>query len=135
MPYGNHLIHPRLFERLERTFWRHTVTIQSRDFTMRDNIGGIENDETLNPWATLTGHEHIVCNKGRSTDNSKGITSETRERHSTFDGKIFQCMLNGLYPLITEQMRATIDGEPYNIRGVVHDSSKNLTGLVVEIIA
>lgn len=134
MPLGTTIVHPRLFESLRPSFWRHTVTIQRRtDPTLQDEVGGPETSETLNPWVTLSGHGGISCNVGRN-DALGPKTSEIRQSLSTFDAKMFQAMLNGIYPAITEQHRAEIDGAYYNIRGVVHDSGKNLTELVLEII-
>lgn len=131
MPLNNRLLHPRMFEHLRRTFWRFTLSIQSRDETMQNEIGGPETDETLNPWATITGHENISCNLGRATAS----VTEQREATSTYDVELPRAQLNGFYPLITNTMRAVVDGtDVYNIRGVLKDSSKNQTELVLEII-
>lgn len=136
MPLNRNILHPRLFESLRPSFWRHTVTIQVRtDTTLRNSIGGMETDETLNPWITLTGHANISCNLGRKSEALGEILTEERQAFSTYDAKLPRAQLNGRYPLITETMRAVIDGtDVYNIRGVITDSSLSQTELVLEII-
>lgn len=126
---GSTLLHARLFPALGPMFWRYTVTIQEATETQNE-IGGLDK-----AWSDLPGHTHIVCNIGRKSDNMGDILSERREPLSTFDAKLPRCMLNGLYPSITEAHRAVVDGTTtYNIRGVISDSGKNLTELVLEII-
>lgn len=126
---GSTLLHTRLFQALGPMFWRYTVTIQE-DTQTQDEIGGISHS-----WSTFAGHEHIACNIGRKSDNMGDILTEKRQPLSIFDAKLPRCMLNGLYPTITEQHRAIVDGTTtYNIRGVISDSGKNLTELVLEII-
>lgn len=134
MPLNNRLIHPRLFEHLRPTFWRDVVSIEMRtSSTLVNAIGGPETDETLNPWVWL--HQNVSCNIGIQTEALGPKTSEVREPLASYDSRVRQCMLNGYYPLVTTSMRAVDDeGTAYNIKGVVNDSSKNMTELVLELI-
>lgn len=128
MPLANtSLIHPRFFENLERTFWRHTCTIQEATETANE-VGELERT-----WADLVGHTHISCNLAAKESMSEQ-TSEQRRDDSTYDAKTRHLQLNGHYPLITGGMRAVVDATAYDIRGVVHSSAKVQTKLIVELI-
>jgi hypothetical protein len=128
MPLANtSLIHPRFFENLETTFWRHTCTIQEATQTANE-VG-----EPARTWADLVGHTHISCNLAAKESMSEQ-TSEQRRDDSTYDAKTRHLQLNGHYPLITGGMRAVVDATAYDIRGVVHSSAKVQTKLIVELI-
>lgn len=127
MPLRNQLIDPRLFERLDTTFWRHTCTIQEGTATPNE-IG-----EPEYAWANLPGHDLISCNLAAQRALGEQ-QSEKRNAGATYDAKTRHCQLNGHYPLITEGMRAVVDSTAYDIRGVVHSSAKVQTKLILELI-
>jgi len=135
MPLHNNVIHPRLFERLGRTFWRDVINIQQRtDPAMRNVVGELETDQTLNPWIAYPGHSVISCNIDRKVAD---VRTEIREPLSTFDAAVEIASLNGYWPLIETGMRAVdaADGTVYNIRGVIHGATKEHTELELELIA
>lgn len=127
MPLRNQLIDPRLFEALGTTFWKHTCTIQAATWTPNE-IG-----EPEASWANLPGHDLISCNLAASKNVVEQAT-EKRTAESTYDAKTRHCQLNGYYPLISEGMRAVVDGVTYNIRGAVHVCAKVQTKLMLELI-
>lgn len=136
MPLTTGIIHPRLFQQLETTYWRHTLTVQTRPKTLNE-VGGVEKDETLNPWTAYTGHENISCNIGRRSDSLGEKLTEILTPNATYDETREIAMLNGYWPLIgldpdTTEWRAIVEGTSVQlIRGVVHNSNKSHTELVL----
>lgn len=131
MPRATTLIHPGLFENLQPHFYRNICEIQSRT-DVQNEIGELAS-EADNPFTTLEGHEAIICNL--AADSSKQTDeAEIRTGSSTYVADFRQCSLDGLYPAITNTMKAVVDGVEYNIRNVVHASHGEQTKLVLEVI-
>lgn len=136
MPFANTpLIHPKLFASLPKHFPSRcaiyaavvaTNSIGERILTPTDGalIGG---------QAPLAGMESIPC--AISDFITRRLESnETRTETSTYVEALQNVLLGGYYPLITEAMRASIDGVVYNIRGVTLSIVHSHTELTVEVI-
>lgn len=59
--------------------------------------------------------------------------SELRQHYDTLTRDPRHILLDGYYPQIDETMRAVIDGVPWDIESVEHDSQKRMTRLLARV--
>lgn len=123
------LIDPRLGENLKTRFpsW---CTIMEPNAT-RNEL----NELVAGTPTPLVGHEALRCLLGYNPARATADEQEVRTNHSTFESRIPQVNLAGYYPAIQDTHIARVDNVDYNIRSVVHNSTKTLTRLRAELIS
>jgi hypothetical protein len=129
MPLTTAILHPRLFRSLP-AFFSSLCTIRVKQAATLNTIGEAEPG-----WPIFEGHAAIPCNLAAKAGNTQEQQSEVRTSDSTYVSKDRHCMLDGYYPLIDETMAAEVDGVLYDIRGVVQQSVKQHTKLMLEVIS
>jgi hypothetical protein len=122
------ILHPRLFRGLP-AFFPSRCTIRLKQAATLNSIGEAEPG-----WPELAGHIAIPCNIAAKAGNTQEQQSEVRTSDITYVSKDRHCMLDGYYPLISEEMAAEVDGIMYDIRGVVQQSAREHTKLMLELI-
>lgn len=129
------LFHPRLHT--SQTFHRHLVTIQTATESQAVN------HEVTDTWADeplLTALPCIFANV--AGDGAQGVQEHDGAEHVTIT-KDYRLKLTGLYPAITEGMRAVVRfSHPphditgiYDIIGVDHGSQGDVTRLRLELVS
>lgn len=117
------IVHPRMLERLETSFFPSTVTIQTTT-EARGTDGSV-----INTWANLASHIDLPCNVVPETTAS---SREVRRDSMTVQKSTHRINLAGHYSSITERMQAVTGGVSYDVLLVVHDSQETQTTLIVE---
>jgi len=117
------LIHPFLLDRLG-SFFSATCTVQTNT-PAQDAYG-----QPIAAWANLAGHVDIPC----------GIyPTKTQQEVKRADGTItvatHRANLQGVFASITTAMRLVSEGLNYDIVGVVTDSQRVITSLLLERVA
>jgi hypothetical protein len=126
MPLTSTVIHPELMNELRPVFYRQVARIEYRDPAAAPSSFG-EPAGFIN----LPGHTGIDCSLQRS---ATVFANERRSKDQTIAVQYFTCLLNGLYPEITANMHAVIDGTTYNITEPISDSQRAHTELTLEIV-
>lgn len=123
------LLDPRFAENLKTRFpsW---CTIMQVNATRNDFFELV--DGTLTP---LVGHENLRCLKAFNQARATADEQEVRTGRSTYDDQNPQLNLGAYFPGILTTHVARVDNVDYNIRGVVHNSTKTLTRLRLELIS
>ena len=116
------ILHPEMMTRLA-DFFPSTATIQYPVET-RDPLSG----EISVVWTDLPGHVGLGCANGPSG----GV--EVAQPDQTYVVANFTVALQGVYPSITEKMRAVIDGVPYEILLVQHGSHGTKTRMLTRLV-
>jgi len=113
------LFHPKFLDSLFG-FFTSECTIQGK--TVNEAASG-ENKEEWDDKFTA-----IPCAFGKESG------SENRDQEYTYHRARHKIILKGLYWNISGEMRATVDGMPYNILYPIYDYRLQKTTLVVELI-
>jgi hypothetical protein len=120
------LIHPRMLDRLQPSFYPSRVTIEAKAST-RTGTGA-----EVPGWTPVPG---LVRIPAAVAPEFFARPSETRGPVLTVDERVRTVILAGLYSGITTRMRALVDGAPYEITGAVPDSHATLTRLSLRQVA
>ena len=128
MPLTAAIAHPRLLGEL-RNMQRQYCSI----FTLSsppevDSVGEVQ-QSWPDDYVVLTGHDALRCTLAVDKD-----ATEQRQPDSTYVAQQLLCLLDGRYPLITERMKARVDGVDYDIKGVSQQSTLAVTRLALERI-
>lgn len=104
-----------------------TITVR-QDIPSQDAVGQLVDGS---PPASTVIVEDIPCMIGVPSERVMQ-SEEVRTGEMTREQELRQVNLDGYYPEIDRTMTVEVDGEFYNVRGVVHDSQRSRTILVVE---
>lgn len=116
------LVHPKMMASVS-SFYPATCTIQEYTVTGRNDY----NEEIL-VWADKPGHVDIPC----AVSPSGG--QEVKRDNMTYVVSTHRIALRGYYPEITEEMRVVSGGQVYDILLVEHDSLRQTTRLLCEVV-
>ena len=88
--------------------------------TIQEDVG-VEDDygQVVPDWQTFAGHAEIPCSHGV---NRVGGGREVKLPDQTYVVSNYTLSLRGYYPLITEKMRAVVDGVVFEILLAQSDS-------------
>lgn len=130
---GTPLVSDKLLGDLRATGWFPlSCTIQHLPSpTVEDSFGAPE--VTDDQWTDLTGHVNIPARKGRF-GRANQFGSEMERGVGTINIDAENVVLAGHYPDITEEMRAVVDGEIFDIEEVDQASTETMTVLRVQRI-
>lgn len=121
------LVDPRLFERLTPLLYDRKVQIESATEIMDPT------NQPIRSWAPAAGlPEYLDCRRGVMTA-ALAQSLEIRNADMTISRDTEYIALPQYWPQIQKEMRANIiDGQVWNISGVLFDSIRHQTYLVVE---
>jgi head-tail adaptor len=119
---GRPIVDSRMFARLDRRFFTSRATIQMPQSTP-DSYGA----PTVT-WTTVATLQAMPCYiaPGNGTEVRGQLLVQTT-------GQV-AIQLSGYYPQITTSMRALVDGLPYDILSVDHDSQLVSTKLIARTV-
>lgn len=118
------IVHPGLLASLQPTHYASTVTIQYAVVT-QDSYG-----EESEGWSTLAGHADLRCRLAPE----QAFSREQRNQAQIYAVHSWIIAIAGHYPTITEEMRAVIDGQSYDIELVQFDGNQQTTHLQVRVV-
>lgn len=120
------LTHPRFVGTANMpNFWPSKMAIQQAV------MSGTSMGTQVQTWATVSGLGLIDCRVAPMTLQAPTGVNEPRLEMMSYLTTTHQIALRGYYPEIRETMRAFVDDEAWDIKGVEHDAGGTLTRLRV----
>jgi len=113
------LVHPRLMRSLRRHF-NSRATLQNGTTTYNSH------NEAVTTWLDDPLLKQLPC----YIEPASG--GEQRNAGNTIVSNLWNVVIAGFYPNISDQQQIVIDGNAYNIINVSTESTDTLTALVVE---
>lgn len=131
MPLTTDIVHSRLMGELRHMQRQRCSIFTLADPPAQDSLGDIK-QVWPDDYTVVPGHDQLPCTLAVTPTGKK---NEQRQADSRYVSEQLACLLDGLYPLITEQMIARVDGVAYDIKGVSQQSTLAITRLALERIA
>lgn len=122
------IVHPRMLAKLAN-FYPSKLTIQTSTET-RSASGAV----TIT-WADVVNMRNLPCSIAPIIRESPFGQNERRQEGVTYVEGTHQLAIRGHYPQIDTTMRAVVDGQPYDIRAVEHDSHAQTTRLRLFVVS
>lgn len=119
---ASELIHPRMLRSLRRVF-NSRANIQNATETVNSH------NEPIIVWADDPLLKQLAC----YIEPASG--GETRQPGSTLVSGLWNCILAGFYPQISNLQQIVVDGIAYNINDTSLESTDTITVLVLERVS
>lgn len=124
------IFHPRLMRELKHLQKQRCSIFTLADPPTQDSVGDVQ-QVWPDDYTVVPGHDQLPCTLAVTPAGKK---NEERQSDSRYVSEQLACLLDGLYPLITEQMKARVDGVAYDIKGVSQQNTLAITRLALERI-